>query len=327
MHRCARNLRSSMSPTTPKGRAQLWTVTLLVAFCIWAANAGWAQAGCGSTITKCGCTITAPGLYSVTPFGAKLDASQGLTSNGDCIDIAAKHVTLDLKNATMTGAGSGDGIKILRVSDHAAVTRAFITGWNIGIEVSADHPDIWDIDVEKSAASGIVFNGVTNGNLWLLSSDEGGGAGVLLKDGGSPPRHSDGNHIFDSDFNGNSTGLKLSSASRNRIDDCFAFDNHDTGIGLGGSSNNNHLIFNGVGGAGEPGTPTIQNFGIFIASGSTGNVMGENDTRLGGPNLKFDGDDENGGCAGNTWFNNSSGSPPPAPAFTGNQPCVLIKDF
>ena len=39
---------------------------------------------CSSLISQCGCTITRAGFYKVT---AALLSSQGLTAQGDCIDV------------------------------------------------------------------------------------------------------------------------------------------------------------------------------------------------------------------------------------------------
>jgi len=276
-------------------------VTLLVAFCIWAANASWAQAAsCVSTISSCGCTINSPGLYDVN---ANLDASQGLTGSGDCIDIAAR-ATLDLKHFSVHGNGTGVGIHLMTSSRNSTLIQpnaGTISHWGIGVKVDANNVDLQFIDVESSTAAGIVLNGVTNSHLSLVSSDKNGGAGVQISGGG-------GNNVSEGGFDRNAQGILLDSSNRNRIDECFVGRSdipNGTGILLSGSSDNNHLIDNDVGGNTK--------FGIFIASGSTKNVVGETFVS-GGPNGVFDAEDDNSGCDTNTWFDNKFG--------TVNQGCI-----
>ena len=78
-----------------------------------------ATTACGTSISACGCTITKAGTYTVT---ASLSAS-----GGDCIDIKASNVILNVQKKGITGPGSGTstgaGIHVLKSS-----SRAFIEG-------------------------------------------------------------------------------------------------------------------------------------------------------------------------------------------------------
>src|SRR5579872_5796616 len=49
---------------------------------------------CTSSISSCGCTITQTGTFTVVN---DLDASQGLTKGGNCLEVSADHVILDLQ--------------------------------------------------------------------------------------------------------------------------------------------------------------------------------------------------------------------------------------
>ncbi len=273
---------------------RLWTVALLTVLFICAASPGAALAGsCASTIAKCGCTIRAKGLYTVT---AALDATQGLTGRGDCIDISAPNVTLDLKSFSVTGSGTGVGIHILnnvnpsKSGNQATVIQSTCCGtisdWHIGVEDDASNADILFIDVESSAGDGILLKGVNASQVWDLSSDHNAGAGVRVKGGTN-------SHIFESGFDNNSTGIEIDSGATNtRIDDSGANTN-GTGIFLAGSSSNSHIL--------STGSTMNTGVGVLIAKHSTKNVVGD----VAASSNKTDMEDDNAGCDTNTWFDNS----------------------
>lgn len=60
---------------------------------------------CATTITTCGCQINKKGLYKVT---ADLKSSDGLTLDGDCIEVASSNVILNLGNHSITGPGGSN---------------------------------------------------------------------------------------------------------------------------------------------------------------------------------------------------------------------------
>src|SRR5258708_35345815 len=71
-----------------------------------------AQTACPPTINACGCAITAAGNYKI---GLNINASQGLTAGGACVEIDTSFVILDRGEESVTGAGrnSPTGIGIL----------------------------------------------------------------------------------------------------------------------------------------------------------------------------------------------------------------------
>src|SRR6202007_1787394 len=104
---------------------------------------------CTSSITKCGCTITSTGTYSVD---ADLDYTQGLTSRKGCIDISAPNVKLFTNGHFLMGdetGVSGVGIHLLSTADGAFLESAGtdgtnfsytdLVGWQYGLESEADY--------------------------------------------------------------------------------------------------------------------------------------------------------------------------------------------
>src|SRR5258708_34561255 len=110
-----------------------------------------AQTACPPTINSCGCAITAAGNYKI---GLNINASQGLTSVGACVEIDTSFVILDggKKSITVAGGNSRAGIGILV---RHGVRTSFIegrgspgSGWGKGLLIEGSN-----LVVDKFAAN------------------------------------------------------------------------------------------------------------------------------------------------------------------------------
>jgi len=99
-----------------------------------------AAQACPPTINSCGCAILAPGTYKL---GLAIDASQGLTPSGACIDIASSFVTLDVAKKSITGPGGSSPTGIGILVRHGISTMlvegrgATVTGWDVGLLIQS----------------------------------------------------------------------------------------------------------------------------------------------------------------------------------------------
>ena len=231
---------------------------------------------CSNSISACGCTISSAGIYNVD---SDLNATQGLTSYGSCIDVAADNVKLFTNAHNITGAGSGVGIHLRSKARNVFLSSAgpretytTISGWKYGLESEAD----------KVTAEGFLFNGNTTG--------------VLLNG-------AENNHIgcFES-FNNSVYGVWILNGSGNQIDYAAMWNNRVAGIYIGCSStgpsgqacteehgaSSGNFIFEDY--SYSPGVST-QSYGIAVEQGSTQNSIVDN---------WFDGNTVDGYFDGNT---------------------------
>jgi hypothetical protein len=145
-----------------------------------------AQDACTPTINSCGCAITAPGSYKI---GLNLNASQGLTPSGSCIEISSSFVILDAGKKTITGAGgnspTGVGIWVRR-SVHTSFIEgrgSLVSGWDVGLLIDGSNLVLDDFaanlngtaGVELSKAQFIELSNITassnvNYGIWLQQS-------------------------------------------------------------------------------------------------------------------------------------------------------------
>ncbi len=210
---------------------------------------------CSSSITSCGCTIGAPGNYTVD---SGLFASQGLTLKNGCIDISGQDINLYAGDYNITGPGSdtscdypsknknaytGVGIHVLpsaaNVSIYFDADYSYVCGWNYGIESEGKNVDMFYPGIYYNNI-GILFNNAT-GNDCLYCYTE-----------------------------SNGTGIKIAGGSGNQINNSTASYNGQYGIWVAGSKQNimNYngeydrdygLYYNGIA-------------GIYLGCSPTGNV-------------------------------------------------------
>jgi len=223
--------------------------------------AGVANAqNCSSSIHACGCTINSAGTYTVD---SDLNATQGLTSRGGCIDVAAANVKLLTNGHNITGAGTGIGINLLSSAGSLFLAAAgpnstytTVSGWQYGMESLAD-------------------NVISEGFYFSSNS-----TGVLLRD-------ADNNNVscFGA-FNNTVYGVWIRGGSGNQIDFGAAWDNGVAGVYIGcsgtgpsgqactgrSSAPSGNFIFEVFSYSGPP----PQSYGIAVENGSKLNSIVDN---------------------------------------------------
>ena len=136
---------------------------------------------CQAAISTCGCTITVGGFYSV------MSNLSTAAAGADCIDIKAPNVKLWIDGVSITGAGGGIGIHLLK-----SAAGAFIEGLNlgsgsfssvgsfhIGIQDDANGATIAHVDTSGNSNAGVLLNRV-NGSLISDFSADSNAYGVEL---------------------------------------------------------------------------------------------------------------------------------------------------
>src|SRR5580658_4465537 len=198
------------------------TAAAVLALVLGSAQTAAAKA-CSSTIVSCGCTISKKGLYMV---GADLDASQGLTAKGDCIDISVPDVTLEGNGFDVDGDTTGKvGIRILSTAGNAVVADfEFIFDWVTGIEDDGNNAQITFYDDIDDNGTGIFLNGVNKSVLNTLDADDNSGPGIVISGGVG-----DSVLNFDTDDNG-ADGVLLNGASKASLTNFDSDDNSGDGV-------------------------------------------------------------------------------------------------
>ncbi len=209
------------------------SVLLAVCVLLVAGNALAQSPKCANQITSCGCTIGAPGNYTVEN---ELNYSQGLTLKGACIDIEGQDITLTVdypldgpgaanvdcsevfygpaKRAALapsSSKNSGIAIHVLpSASNVSVILNASLDedytacGWNFGVE---------------SEGSNVTWNG--------LVADY-NNIGALFN-------NSTGSSCIDCYLYTNTTGLEISGGSGNTIAGVEAYYNTQYGFWLNGT--------------------------------------------------------------------------------------------
>jgi len=289
-----------MASATTNGRAIIAT-TILLTLAVMVLPARTARAGaaatpCVSPITACGCTITQPGFYTLAN---DLDASQGLTAKGACIDIKASKVTLNTgqpghqrnNGFNITGPGgatpAGIGIHVLKGSNNNLLELlTALSGWDVGLKIEGDNNIAEDFEAGKfnamsgNGTAGVEIAGGKNNNLNDFSADHNQNYGVWVHGGAKNNQFNCAN----SRFNGG-VGVFVGCAADGSVG------NNCTPKGV--PSNGNKLYdYSSFKNAGK---------GVVIDVGNTGTLVANVSANLnGGTDL----DDENPNCSGNLWFLN-----------------------
>ena len=248
---------------------------------------------CSSLISQCGCTITRPGFYKVT---AALLSSQGLTAQGDCIDVKAANVVLYLQGFNITGQGAllatGAGIRLLSSAKGTFVEGtqeplgggfSTIRGWKYGIEADSANNIVEDFQANLNGTAGIFLNKANGNNINDFSAGNNTVYGVWLKAASS-------NQIncSDTDNNGKS-GVYVGCADDGSLGASCK--------GVGPSKSNRIYDHDSSSNGGA---------GIAIDLGDTKNLVTDttDKTNTGGADLI----DENANCDSNLWFGNNFGT-------------------
>jgi hypothetical protein len=245
-------------------------------------EASAATTTCGTSISACGCTITKAGTYTVT---SALSAS-----TGDCIDIKASNVILNLQAKGITGPGSGTstgvGIRVLKSSSGAFIeggggpSDISVSGWKYGLEVDGKNTVSDWVNVHGNVV-GVFLNGATGANINDFDADDNSVYGVWIRSGKGnqvncfSSRNNTKTGVYIGCHNDDTRGTTcpgVKPSSGNRIYDFSPQDNGDAGI----------VIDVGNGG------------NVVTDISSTGNLGG------------VDSIDENTSCGTDQWINSGS---------------------
>ncbi len=287
---------SAINGRTIIAAAILLTLAVMVPPTRTARAAGAAVTPCASSITACGRTITKPGFYTLAN---DLDASQGLTAKGACIDVRASKVTLDTGQPghqrndgfNITGPGgatpTGIGIHVLKGSNNNMLELlTVLSGWDVGLKIEGDNNIAEDFEAGRFKAmsangtAGVEIAGGKNNNLNDFSADHNQNYGVWVHGGAKNNQFNCAN----SRFNGG-VGVFVGCAADGSVG------NNCTPKGV--PNNGNKLYdYNSFKNDGK---------GVVIDLGNTGTLVANvSATSNGGTDL----DDENPNCSGNLWFLN-----------------------
>ena len=312
------------------------TIAILVMTSL--ATAAPKPTSCTSSISSCGCTITKAGTFTVVD---DLNASQGLTKGGNCLEVSADHVILDLQGHALIGNGAGIGILIQNSGHDSTVqgtdsteptAQAIINSWGVGLEDDANNVVI---ELFKQIGGSIFIQQGNAGDAVLLQNASGvtvanfnasfnGGTGVDIQGGGN-------NRVMNCDSISNAgNGVIVASSNVNTISNCTI--NSNTGYGVWLNASNQNQIFtsalnsngkigllvgcqkegkckgnkgsdlNHVSSSGANGNSGA---GITVEEGSSNNqITSMSSAGNGGTSDLID---NNPGCDGNLWFNNAFG--------------------
>jgi parallel beta-helix repeat protein len=187
------------------------------------------HAGCGTmhtlSPTTCGVVISVTGCYTFAP-----PVTLTATSNaGDCIEITAPNVFLNIEGSTITGTGAsstGNGIHVASTAAGAAILgNGDFSGFNIGIlaqaRVRLEFPY-----VSGDNTDGIQLNGAASSKIVSGSSLSNGRNGVTVI-------NSTGYAILNFNANDNAvSGIAVTTSNGGEITNSTASSNALAGISL-----------------------------------------------------------------------------------------------
>ena len=337
-------MRSNVIKASKMNRIQAIRVFGISTIAIFLASAGLAIAAanpkptpCTPSISSCGCTVTQTGTFTVTD---DLNASQGLTKAGNCLEVSADHVILDLQGHAIIGNGAGIGILIqnsghdttVQGTDLTETGQAIINGWGTGLEDDANNVVIElfrqiggnNFTPTGNKGDGVLLQNASGVTVANFNASFNGGTGVEVQGGSS-------NRIMNCDSISNAgNGVILASSNVNTISNCSINGNTGYGVWLN-TANQNQIFTSSVNGNGKIGllvgchkegkctgnkgsdlnhlSSTGANgnsgAGITVEEGSSNNqITNMSSAGNGGTSDLID---NNPSCDGNLWFNNAFG--------------------
>jgi len=301
------------------------------------ASAAPKPVACTPSISSCGCTVTAPGTYTVSD---DLNASQGLTKAGNCLEVSASQVILDLQGHAIIGNGAGIGILIqnsaadttVQGTDLTETGQAIINGWGTGLEDDANNVVIElfrqiggnNFNPTGNAGDGVLLQNASGVTVANFNASFNGGTGVEVNGGGN-------NRIMNCDSISNAaTGVILASSNVNTITNCTISGNTAYGVWLN-SASQNQIFTSALNGNGQIGLLVGchkegkcngnkgSNLNHISSSGANGNsgagiTVEEGSSNNQITNMSSAGNggtadliDNNPSCDGDLWFNNAFG--------------------
>jgi hypothetical protein len=176
-------------------------------------------------ISACGAGISKPGFYQVT---------QNLTaSSGDCIDVNVADTIINLNGHSVTGGGSGVGIRFESRAKNSFLegANATISGFAIGVAdySSSVHGD--NFNANGNSTGGILVDGAQSSYFSNFQASNNGSYGVQFLAGSNNVAES-----AQASSNG-SYGIWLNGAAGTRIDNFDTEHNTLAGVYIGCASN------------------------------------------------------------------------------------------
>jgi Right handed beta helix region len=264
--------------------ASLFAATIAIA--TLSASSASAQDACPPTINACGCAITTPGSYKI---GLNINASQGLTPSGSCIEIASSFVILDAGKKSITGAGgnspTGVGIWVRRGVHTSFIEGrgSLVSGWDVGVLVGGSRLVVDNFATNLNGTAGVELSKAQFIELSNITATSNVNYGIWLQ-------QSPSNHVTNSktQTNGN-IGIYVGCSNLGPISAGCA--------GVGPSPGN--YIFTGN-------IAANANYGVALDIGAKSTIV-TNQTLGGGAHAsKNDLFDTNSNCGSNKWFGDDS---------------------
>lgn len=227
-------------------RRSLVAAIVAALFAVTAAPAYASHVGCGSLITT----------------DTTLDSDVG-PCVGDALIVAADDVTLDLGGHTVSGAGTGAGVRVARHTG-VEVMNGTIEGFHTGLVLDeADGNHIWSLTLRDNLRQGITVAG-SDANVIEKNS-------ILDNDGDAIRLGlSDGNVVRKNVAIGNVFGIGVADGSDGNLVEKNSLSATDVfGIAVFSNATNNRVEKNDVLG-------TLLGDGITVASDSSGTQITKN---------------------------------------------------
>jgi len=269
-----------------RNRATLLLPILLAGFAALMMPGPALAQSCPPTINSCGCAITAPGSYKI---GLAINAAQGLTSSGACIEIASSFVILDAGKKAVTGPGgvspTGTGIWVRRSvrSDFLEGRGTAISGWNVGLLIEGSQIVADNFTANTNGIAGVELNQATDVELTNTTASSNLNYGIWV-------RQSSSNDI---------TNLKTqTNGNIGTYVGCSDIGPISAGCPGVGPSPNNFIFTGNIAGN--------SNYGVALDKGAKSSIVTNQVLGGGAHNSKNDLFDANSSCGSNKWFANDA---------------------
>jgi len=236
---------------------------------------------CATTIAACRCQISKTGVYTVS---ADLNSGQGLTPDGDCIEVKSSKVVLNLGNHNITGPGgtsSDVGIDVLHGSNNdtivGGVSFAIISGWGTGFYTGGNNGTFSNLDTDSNDFAGIELDGATSNRLTDWDASHEGTFGLWVRNGGN-------NFVTQGTADSNRDGIFVGCGDA-AGEDCK---------GAKGVSKGNDLVDNFA--------DSNSRYGLALDSNASQTVVNATSASGNGSDDLFD---DNASCGSDTWLDDS----------------------
>lgn len=237
---------------------------------------------CTNTISACGCQITKKGLYKVSQ---SISSSDGLTPDGDCIEVKSSNVILNLGSFDITGPGGANadrGIDVVHGSNNDTIVGgssfATISGWETGVYTGGNNGTFSNIDADSNDLAGIELDGASGNRItdWDASAEV--TFGLWIRKGGN-------NFVTQGFASADRDGIFVGCGDAAGGEDCK---------GAAGTDKANDLVDNE--------TDSNSRYGLALDSNAAQTVI--NATSASG-NASDDLFDDSADCGTDTWVDNN----------------------